>query len=141
MSGRLRSEGGFTLPELLTTMWIAGVIMLAAFALVDFVMKRTAEAEQRVEATQRGRTGMDLITRQLRSQVCVVVPPATSYSAPVVSAADDSVTFYGSLNESSTNVEKCPTFTVSERAAASCAGAPPNASGWRTYWPEPGLNQ
>ena len=71
MSRRLRSEAGFSLPELLITLTIAGVIMLAAFALVEFVMKRTAEAEQRVEATQRGRIGMDMITRQLRSQVCL----------------------------------------------------------------------
>jgi prepilin-type N-terminal cleavage/methylation domain-containing protein len=95
MSRRLRSEAGFTLPELLTTMWIAGVIMLAAFALVDFVMKRTAEAEQRVEATQRGRTGMDLITRQLRSQVCL-----GSSTTPIVEGTDNSVTFYTDLGES-----------------------------------------
>jgi prepilin-type N-terminal cleavage/methylation domain-containing protein len=94
MSGRLRSEGGFTLPELLTTMWIAGVIMLAAFALVDFVMKRTAEAEQRVEATQRGRTGMDMITRQLRSQVCLSDAP------PIVEGTADSIQFYTDLGNS-----------------------------------------
>jgi prepilin-type N-terminal cleavage/methylation domain-containing protein len=95
MSRRLRSEGGFTLPELLTTMWIAGVIMLAAFALVDFVMKRTAEAEQRVEATQRGRTGMDMITRQLRSQVCL-----TAATPPIVDGTADSITFYTDLGNS-----------------------------------------
>jgi prepilin-type N-terminal cleavage/methylation domain-containing protein len=94
MSRRLRSEGGFTLPELLTTMWIAGVIMLAAFALVDFVMKRTAEAEQRVEATQRGRTGMDMITRQMRSQVCLNVAP------PIVQGTADSIQFYTDLGNS-----------------------------------------
>jgi prepilin-type N-terminal cleavage/methylation domain-containing protein len=91
---RLRGEAGFTLPELLTTMWIAGVIMLAAFALVDFVMKRTAEAEQRVEATQRGRTGMDMITRQLRSQVCLAATP------PIYEGTNDSITFYTDLGDS-----------------------------------------
>jgi prepilin-type N-terminal cleavage/methylation domain-containing protein len=91
---RLRGEAGFTLPELLTTMWIAGVIMLAAFALVDFVMKRTAEAEQRVEATQRGRTGMDMITRQLRSQVCLNATP------PIVRGDADSIQFYADLGNS-----------------------------------------
>jgi len=91
---RLRGEAGFTLPELLTTMWIAGVIMLAAFALVDFVMKRTAEAEQRVEATQRGRTGMDMITRQLRSQVCLNATP------PISEGTNDSITFYTDLGDS-----------------------------------------
>lgn len=95
MSRRLRSEAGFSLPELLTTLWIAGVIMLAAFALVDFVMKRTAEAEQRVEATQRGRTGMDMLTRQLRSQVCL-----GANTPPIVDGTADSVTFYTDLGNS-----------------------------------------
>jgi prepilin-type N-terminal cleavage/methylation domain-containing protein len=119
MSGRLRSEGGFTLPELLTTMWIAGVIMLAAFALVDFVMKRTGEAEQRVEATQRGRTGMDMITRQLRSQVCL-----TAATPPIVEGTADSITFYTDLGNSTasslpekhtlTYVPGTPTSTITE---------------------------
>ena len=95
MSGRLRGDAGFTLPELLTTVWIACVIMLAAFALVDFVMKRTAEAEQRVEATQRGRTGMDLLTRELRSQVCL-----NSNTPPIVEGTNTSITFYTDLANS-----------------------------------------
>jgi prepilin-type N-terminal cleavage/methylation domain-containing protein len=95
MSRRLRSEAGFSLPELVTTMWIAGVIMLAAFALLDFTMKRTAEAEQRVEATQRGRTGMDMITRQLRSQVCL-----NAATPPIVDGTADWVTFYTDLGNS-----------------------------------------
>jgi prepilin-type N-terminal cleavage/methylation domain-containing protein len=115
MSRRLRSEGGFTLPELLTTMWIAGVIMLAAFALVDFVMKRTAEAEQRVEATQRGRTGMDMITRQLRSQVCLNVAP------PIVQGTADSIQFYTDLGDSSAS-------SLPERHTMTEAVEKPNAT-------------
>jgi len=113
MSGRLRSEGGFTLPELLTTMWIAGVIMLAAFALVDFVMKRTAEAEQRVEATQRGRTGMDMITRQLRSQVCLAAAP------PIVEGTADSIQFYTDLgNSTASSLPERHTLTFNAAAGS-----------------------
>ena len=111
MSRRLRSEGGFTLPELLTTMWIAGVIMLAAFAMVDFVMKRTAEAEQRVEATQRGRTGMDMITRQLRSQVCLNTTP------PIIDGTADSITFYTDLaNSTASSLPERHTLTFNAGA-------------------------
>jgi prepilin-type N-terminal cleavage/methylation domain-containing protein len=117
---RLRGEGGFTLPELLTTLWIAGVVMLAAFGLVDFVMKRTAEAEQRVEATQRGRTGMDLVTRQLRSQVCL-----SSTVTPIVDGTADSVTFYTDLGSSTAS-------TVPERHTLTFVQPDPTKTGWMT---------
>jgi prepilin-type N-terminal cleavage/methylation domain-containing protein len=117
---RLRGEAGFTLPELLTTMWIAGVVMLAAFGLVDFVMKRTAEAEQRVEATQRGRTGMDMITRQLRSQVCL-----NATTPPIVDGTADSVTFYTDLGSSTAS-------TVPERHTLTFVQPDPTKTGWIT---------
>jgi hypothetical protein len=92
---RLRSDAGFTLPELLTTLWIAMVVLLAGFALLEFVMKRSMETEQRVEATQRGRIGMDVITRQLRSQVCL-----DAVTSPIVDGTANQVTFYGDLGNS-----------------------------------------
>ena len=92
---RSRSQAGFTLPELLTTMWIAMVVLLAGFALLDFVMKRTAEAGQRVEATQRARTAMDVITRELRSQVCL-----DTNTPPIVDGTPTQVTFYTDLGNS-----------------------------------------
>jgi prepilin-type N-terminal cleavage/methylation domain-containing protein len=132
MSRRLRSEGGFSLPELITTMWIAGVIMLAAFALVDFVMKRTAEAEQRVEATQRGRTGMDMITRQLRSQVCL-----NANTPPIVEGTADSVTFYTDLaNSTASSLPERHTLTFNAAAGTMTeAVQKPNATNpvtWQT---------
>jgi len=93
---RLRGDAGFTLPELLTTMWIAMVILLAGFALLDFVMKRANETEQRVEATQRGRIAMDLITRQLRSEVCL----DANGTSPILDGSATQVTFYADLGNS-----------------------------------------
>jgi Tfp pilus assembly protein PilW len=92
---RLRGDAGFTLPELLTTLWIAMVVLLAGFSLLEFVMKRSLETEQRVEATQRGRIGMDLITRELRSQVCL-----DANTAPIVDGTATQLTFYTDLNNS-----------------------------------------
>jgi type II secretory pathway pseudopilin PulG len=89
---RARSEGGFTLPELLVTMFVSMVILLAVFAVLDTVMKRTAETQARVEATQRGRVAMDTITRQLRSQVCL-----STTSPAIVDASPNSITFYTDL--------------------------------------------
>ena len=83
---RLRREDGHTLPELLTALGMATVILLATFALLDHVMKRTAETQARVEATQRGRQAMDTMSRALRSSVCL------SGTVPAVSQADASTT-------------------------------------------------
>ena len=63
-------QDGFTLPELLVTLAIALIVSLATFSLIDIVMSRSGEIGARVDTTQRGRTAMDQITRQLRSQVC-----------------------------------------------------------------------
>ena len=101
---RLRGKAGFTLPELLTTLWIAMVVLLAGFSLLEFVMKRSLEAEQRVEATQRGRIGMDLITRELRSQVCL-----DANTAPIVDGTADAITFYTDLNNSTASASRSGT--------------------------------
>lgn len=70
VTARARSEDGFTLPELLTSMTIAMIVALAVLGLLDFTVKRAAEISGRVEATQQGRLAMDSIVRELRSQVC-----------------------------------------------------------------------
>jgi type II secretory pathway pseudopilin PulG len=82
-----------TLPEMLVAISIAMIVSLAAFALIETVMKRTAESAGRVEASQKGRAAMDTMTRQLRSQVCL------SSTVPPVAAANNSVvSFYTDLS-------------------------------------------
>lgn len=103
---RHSDERGFTLIEMLVASSIGVILLLAAFMLLDRSFSSSASIADRQDGLQRGRQAMELMTRQLRSQVCVVVPPATSYSAPVASAAPLAVIFYGSLSESSTSVEK-----------------------------------
>jgi Tfp pilus assembly protein PilW len=79
----MRRQDGFTLPELLIGISMSMIIALAGFALVDTAMKRTGETADRVEATQRGRQAMDVMTRSLRSQVCL---PADQLAAPITTA-------------------------------------------------------
>jgi Tfp pilus assembly protein PilW len=101
MTARLSREDGHTLPELLTALVMATVILLATFALLDHVMRRTAETQARVEATQKGRMAMDTITRALRSQVCL------SATVPAVAAASDtSLTYYADLGDGTKAPEK-----------------------------------
>ena len=97
---RLRSQDGFTLPELLTAMAMGTIILLGAFGLLDTAMRRTSETQLKVEATQRGRQALDLVTRQLRSQVCLdTATPA------VLEATPTSVTFYADLSNGSGAVD------------------------------------
>jgi prepilin-type N-terminal cleavage/methylation domain-containing protein len=110
---RPSDERGFTLVEMLVAMSIGVVILLGAFMLLDRSFTSSAQIADRQEGLQRGRQAMEVITRQLRSQVCI----GTS-SYPVVSGTDTSVTFYGSLSESSTNVTK-RTLTFSSTGAGS----------------------
>lgn len=86
---RLGDERGLTLVELLISLVVGTMIMLAAYGLLDSTWSGTRRINDRVEATQRGRLAMAEIVRQLRSQVCV--QPG---SAPIVDGRGDSVTFY-----------------------------------------------
>ena len=104
-----------TLPEVLVTMVIALVLSLATFALVDVTIRRTGEISQRVDGVQRGRVAMDLMTRQLRSQVCL--GPNAPSSRSIVAGTATSVTFYVEMGDPSTaGSSASPSATPAPRA-------------------------
>ena len=92
---RLRDERGFTLIELLVAMVIGMIVLIAAFMVLDRTISASGQVADRSEALQRGRQAMELITRQLRSQVCV------GTTKPIVSGTDTSVSFYADLSDGS----------------------------------------
>ena len=104
MRRRLRQlnsdESGFTLPELLTAMVIGLVVLMAAFMLLDRTVASTARVSDRQEAVQRGRLTMELMTRQLRSQVCL------ADDTPILAGDDNSVTFYANLSSNPNSAQK-----------------------------------
>jgi len=98
----LSKQDGMTLPEVLVTITIAMVISLAAFALIDTVMRLTGEVQASVDTTQRGRRAMDDMTRELRSQVCVTRTDVTMSDARAIYAATkNSITFFADLSDES----------------------------------------
>jgi len=103
MTHQMRRADGFTLPELLIGITMATIIMLAAFALLDTAIRRTGETQARVEATQRGRQAPDVITRELRSQVClpseVLAGTPTAPQPAIAAASPFSTTFYVDLTD------------------------------------------
>jgi prepilin-type N-terminal cleavage/methylation domain-containing protein len=92
---RISDERGFSLTELLVALVIGMIVLLASFMLLDRTISASGQIADRTEALQRGRLAMDLITRQLRSQVCV------GNTVPMVAGSDTSVTFYADLSDAS----------------------------------------
>jgi prepilin-type N-terminal cleavage/methylation domain-containing protein len=93
MTRRLHSdEGGFTLIELLTAMTIGLIILMAAALLFDTTVSTSNTIADRQEASQQGRLAIELISRDLRSQICL------KDNRPITYGDDNSVTFYGDLD-------------------------------------------
>lgn len=89
---RLSDERGFTLVELLVSTSIGVVVLLATFAIFDSALLAQNRVDDRTDSIARGRTGMEQIVQQLRSQVCL------GPSLPAIEYGDeDQVTFYADL--------------------------------------------
>jgi prepilin-type N-terminal cleavage/methylation domain-containing protein len=99
----LKRQDGFTITEMLMAMLIAVIVSLAAFSLIEVVMKRSGETAARVETTQRARGALDTITRELRSQVCVIRsdPSVMTSARSIFSATATSVVFFADTADES----------------------------------------
>lgn len=85
-------EAGYTLVELLATMAVGTVVLLAVFGLLDAAATQSARVQDRVDNVQRGRLAMEFITQDLRSQVCL------GPDLPAITEGTDSaVTFYADI--------------------------------------------
>jgi len=93
ISARLRrDQSGFSLVELLASLAIGMVVLFAIFGLLDYTVSAQHKVEDRVDAVQRGRNAMEVITQQLRSQICL----GPGY--PAITTADgNGLTFYTDL--------------------------------------------
>jgi prepilin-type N-terminal cleavage/methylation domain-containing protein len=114
---RLRDQDGFTLSEMLVAITIAMVVSLAAFSLIEFVMKQTGQATGRIDATQRGRMAMETITRQLRSQVCLPSGTASMVNRSGNVTDANSVSFFVDFSDGSDSTKAPDLHTLSFDAA------------------------
>jgi type II secretory pathway pseudopilin PulG len=94
-------ESGMTLIELVIGMSIALVVTFASFAVLGRATEASHEIADRQEAVQRGRLAMEMITRQLRSQVCL-----GESAEPITYGDADTVSFYADLSDGSQNVAR-----------------------------------
>ena len=96
-----RDESGFTLVELLMAMTIGMLLLFASLMLLDHSTALTKQITDRQDAVQRGRQAMELMVRDLRSQVCL-----GDETEPITVARDDRVTFYADLSDGTTDVQQ-----------------------------------
>jgi len=93
MRRRLRSERGMTLIELVVAMGIGTIVIAGAMTALVQAFQLQKESVDRTDAVQRGRIGLEIMTRQLRSQVCMGTPRTA-----VKSADNNSISFTADLS-------------------------------------------
>jgi prepilin-type N-terminal cleavage/methylation domain-containing protein len=109
MLSRLRHEDGFSLPELLMAMLVGVIVLIAAFSLIDNSVAINGKVISRQDATARGRSAMDEMTRSLRSAVCA------NTAAPIVTATATQVVLTTDLGDGTGYPDK-RTFTYDSTA-------------------------
>jgi prepilin-type N-terminal cleavage/methylation domain-containing protein len=100
--GPVRDERGFTLIEVVISLFIGTIVILAAYTVLDASTSLGKRTQDRVDAAQRGRLAMDIIGSELRSQVCLpgAVPPMAAGATPT------DFTFYSNLGDQNSPPQK-----------------------------------
>jgi prepilin-type N-terminal cleavage/methylation domain-containing protein len=98
---RVAREDGFTLTELLVACSIGTIVILAAYMVLDRSIVLSNEVADRADALQRGRLTLELLTRELRSQVCL-----GEATEPITNGQSQTVSFYVDTGDGSTNVQE-----------------------------------
>ena len=102
---RLRANHGFTVVEVLVAMSIGLVVITGMLTLLNTTTRLNTGVVTKTDAMQRGRVAMDLLTQQVRSQVCL------DRDHPAIVAGDDnSVTFYADFTDAGRTAKRRVTF-------------------------------
>jgi prepilin-type N-terminal cleavage/methylation domain-containing protein len=105
-----REQRGFTLVELLVATSLGVLVLLTVGTVSTSLLRAQTRISDRSESIARGRTAMEQIVQQLRSQVCL----GPGY--PAITYADDThITFYSDLSNR--------TFVPQQRDLAYASGA------------------
>ncbi|HEX8157517.1 MAG TPA: hypothetical protein VF526_09035 [Solirubrobacteraceae bacterium] len=89
-------EQGYSVVEIVIGLTLALILLFAAFAVLDRGFQLNSQIADRIDATQRGRQAMDLMTRPLRSAVC-----PDPFTASLIGGTDKQVSFFGDLSDGS----------------------------------------
>jgi Tfp pilus assembly protein PilW len=93
---RMIDARGFSLMELIWAMALGMIVLLAGFTVIDRAFIGNKAIADRQDGLQRGRNALELMTRQLRSEVCLQTSPVTM---PLADAQNQTATFYTYLGD------------------------------------------
>jgi hypothetical protein len=99
---RLRANDGFTIMEVLTAAVIGFIVLAGTLGLLESSLRLNSGVIAKTDAMQRGRLAMDVVTQQLRSQVCLdgsTLPDNAKVSAILEGSNANSVSFYADFTE------------------------------------------
>lgn len=91
----LTADDGMTLIEVLVTIVIGMIVLIAALNMMDGGFTSSARVQDRVDAASRARPALDRATALLQAQVC------NGTSSPVISGSATQVTFTSNLGNRS----------------------------------------
>jgi prepilin-type N-terminal cleavage/methylation domain-containing protein len=140
---RIAAEDGFTIIELLVAMVVGLFVLAAAMVLVSQATQLTASAQDRVDATQRARRGVEDMVVALRAGTCVPLittasPLTTATKVPLVAGDSTSVTMYVHLGTENALPEKrvltydATTRRITESRYAAASGSTATAVSFAT---------
>jgi Tfp pilus assembly protein PilW len=136
-------EAGFTIIELLVSMTAGLAVLAAALVVVGQATTLTTSTQDRVDAAQRARRGVEDVVTSLRSAVCAPLASTTTIAKPLISADGNSINFYAVLgNQNALPAQKVLTYSPAARTlvettyqgtgTASSVAIPATASSTRT---------
>jgi Tfp pilus assembly protein PilW len=114
---------------LLVGIIIGMIVVIASLNVLDNTVSLGTKVSKRVDATQRGRTGLDRITRDLQSMVCVPGDPAQD---ALIAGSDNSVDVYADLGDGSASrppQRRTITYTPATRRLTESVYTPTGTAG------------
>lgn len=132
--GTWRLASGFSLPELLVSLAILGLVLASIFGLLHGGVRAYGSGAARVEAQQAARVALERMVKELRE---AGYDPSGAGIAPILTAAPDRVTFQRDTNRNGVVDATSERVTFLVRAGESVlrrdagAGAQPIVQGVR----------
>jgi len=125
----LRSEGGYTLPELLSVMGILGTVMSGVIALLVSGTKAEMDMNQRFQAQTQARLALDQLRREVhcatgvtQSGTTAVIDGLTHYKVAKLTLPSTCPTAAGQTEITWCTVGAASAYTLWRYAGADCSG-------------------
>lgn len=106
---RRTDDSGYTLVELLVAMGVASVLLVAIGVVFQAVTSGVRTIDTQVSTVGDGRIAMEAMTRSLR---VAAIPPAGNQTSAVLTATQNSVSFFSLLNRTGSPATTTPNPTL-----------------------------